>query len=205
MSEHYKPLESGEGIGSYASKVAAAGLGPLPNPRLVVEYHPLVRLHTPLDGSGNLRPRTSKHAARKITTAGAFPFYMLLGSTTGQSTTGRYIPQCCEGKLEVHTSWTLTVQVSKARMDRNVAAGYDPDAEWGSDSILAGQDITDLGDEEEEAEEQELQGAAGGPSSSSASFEEADDGDLPEAAFEESDEVCTRPLKRHGRWHAHIS
>lgn len=43
MSEHYKPLESGEGIGSYASKVAAAGLGPLPNPRLVVEYHPLVR------------------------------------------------------------------------------------------------------------------------------------------------------------------
>jgi hypothetical protein len=43
VSEHYKPLESGEGIGSYASKVAAAGLGPLPNPRLVVEYHPLVR------------------------------------------------------------------------------------------------------------------------------------------------------------------
>ncbi len=43
MSEHYKPLTTGEGIGSYARKVAAAGLGPLPNPRLVVEYHPLVR------------------------------------------------------------------------------------------------------------------------------------------------------------------
>ena len=42
ISEHYKPLEQGEGIGSYASKVAAAGLGPLPNPRLIVEYHPMV-------------------------------------------------------------------------------------------------------------------------------------------------------------------
>lgn len=39
----YVPLEQGEGIGSYAKKVSAAGLGPFPNPRLVVDNHPMVR------------------------------------------------------------------------------------------------------------------------------------------------------------------
>ncbi|KAK9918749.1 hypothetical protein WJX75_006539 [Coccomyxa subellipsoidea] len=119
VSEHYKPLESGEGIGSYASKVAAAGLGPLPNPRLVVEYHPLV---------------------------------------------------------------------AKARMDRNVAAGYDPNVEWGSESILAGQNIADLGDDADE-EEEELELRGGSREERPSSSATVDDVDLPEFGFEESDEV----------------
>ncbi len=38
----YQPLSHGEGIGSYAKKVAEAGLGPLPDPRLVIPNHPEV-------------------------------------------------------------------------------------------------------------------------------------------------------------------
>lgn len=35
-------LAQGEGIGSYARKVQEAGLGPLPDPKLVVRDHPKV-------------------------------------------------------------------------------------------------------------------------------------------------------------------
>ncbi|CAL8471627.1 g11169 [Coccomyxa elongata] len=119
ISEHYKPLEQGEGIGSYASKVAAAGLGPLPNPRLVVEYHPMV---------------------------------------------------------------------TKARMDRNVAAGYDPTGEWANHSVLAGEDLAHLGDEEEDEDEEDV-GAEQDRRSSRAAEDLADNGDFPDMPAEESDEV----------------
>ena len=40
----YVPRPDGsEGIGSYARKIAQAGLGPMPNPRDVVYNHPVVR------------------------------------------------------------------------------------------------------------------------------------------------------------------
>ena len=42
-SSPYLPLSQGEGIGSYARKVAEAGLGPLPDPKLVIPNHPEVR------------------------------------------------------------------------------------------------------------------------------------------------------------------
>ncbi|BDA47011.1 hypothetical protein COCOBI_09-4660 [Coccomyxa sp. Obi] len=120
ISEHYKPLEQGEGIGSYASKVAAAGLGPLPNPRLVVEYHPMV---------------------------------------------------------------------TKARMDRNVAAGYDPTGEWANKSVLGGEDLADLGDEEEDEEDVQTDGAEQDRHSSRAAEDFPDDEEFPDMPAEESDEV----------------
>ncbi len=88
------------------------------------------------------------------------------------------------------------MQVSKARMDRNVAAGYDPNAEWGSNSILAGEDMTDLGDNEEEEEELQGSGAEGMSTSSAGRAYSADNADLPEIALDESDEVCSLPCCR---------
>ena len=42
----YVPRQEGsEGIGSYARKVAQAGLGPMPNPRDVIYNHPVVWQH----------------------------------------------------------------------------------------------------------------------------------------------------------------
>ena len=45
----YVPRPDGsEGIGSYARKVAQAGLGPMPHPKDVVYNHPVVRQHAHL-------------------------------------------------------------------------------------------------------------------------------------------------------------
>ena len=45
----YVPRPDGsEGIGSYARKVAQAGLGPMPHPKDVVYNHPVVRQHAEL-------------------------------------------------------------------------------------------------------------------------------------------------------------
>ena len=77
-------------------------------------------------------------------------------------------------------------------MDRNVAAGYDPNVEWGSESILAGQNIADLGDDADE-EEEELELRGGSREERPSSSATVDDVDLPEFGFEESDEVSTFP------------
>ncbi len=82
----------------------------------------------------------------------------------------------------------LAAQVTKARMDRNVAAGYDPTGQWGKNSFLAGEDLAHLGDEEEEEDEEDV-GAEQDRHSSRAAEDPADDGDFPDMPAEESDEV----------------
>lgn len=74
-------------------------------------------------------------------------------------------------------------------MDRNLAAGFDPDAEWADGRrVLAGEDMQDIGEEEEDEED----GEAGGALSSSAAAEDADNADGRIDVFgEESDEVST--------------
>jgi len=74
-------------------------------------------------------------------------------------------------------------------MDRNLAAGFDPDAEWADGRrVLAGEDMEDIGEDEEE----DVDAEEGVALSSSAAAEHAEDADDRIDVFgEESDEVSS--------------
>ena len=99
----------------------------------------------------------------------------------------------------------MAAQVTKARMDRNVAAGYDLTKEWANNSVLAGEDLTDLGDEEDDEEDVQTAGAEQDRHSTRAADDSADDGDLPDVIAEESDEVSSLMCRSWVFWFPQIT